>query len=64
MIFPACINLPTSSYYKSVYPHGSPILWYIELAQQRYFNSWSNKTLVLTELSVQGVQMMSGIGIL
>ena len=29
MIFPACINLPASSHYKGMYPHGSPILWYI-----------------------------------
>ena len=29
MIFSACINLPASSHYKGMYPHGSPILWYI-----------------------------------
>ena len=29
MIFPACIKLPASSHYKGMYPHGSPILWYI-----------------------------------
>ena len=34
MIFPACINLPVSSHYKGMYPHGSPILWYI----RKYYN--------------------------
>ena len=31
MIFDACINLPTSSHVNGMYPHGSPILWYIQM---------------------------------
>ena len=31
MIFPAYINLLASSHYKGMYPHGSPILWYIQI---------------------------------
>ena len=34
MIFPACIKLPASSHYKGMYPHGSPILWYIQETHQ------------------------------
>ena len=47
MIFPACINLPASSHYKGMYPHGSPILWYI---QDMYAERERNRATRLVEI--------------